>query len=31
MSRRIETHYVLVPLVEIVTWIGLALLASYFR
>ena len=31
MSRRIETHYVLVPLVEVVTWIALAILASSFR
>ena len=31
MSRRIETHYVLVPLVEVVMWAGLALLAYYFR
>ena len=31
MSRRIETHYVLVPLVEVVTLIALALLAASFR
>ena len=31
MSRRIETHYLLVPVVEVVMWAGLAWLAYTFR